>query len=67
MELAPLQDDALEGHDPMTGTLFLDGSTTFAGTVTLQRPGSFGYNVRVVPKSPYLVNPREMGLVAVAH
>ncbi|HEY8319572.1 MAG TPA: alpha-glucan family phosphorylase [Amnibacterium sp.] len=67
VELAPLQDDALDAHDPMTGTLFLDGSTTFAGTVTLQRPGSFGYNVRVVPKNPYLVNPAEMGLVAVAH
>ncbi|MGN6743712.1 MAG: alpha-glucan family phosphorylase [Amnibacterium sp.] len=64
VELAPLEDDVAT---PMTGTLFLDGSTTFAGTVTLTRPGSFGYNVRVVPKNPYLVNPAEMGLVAVAH
>jgi glycogen phosphorylase len=67
VELAPLEDDAVDAHTPMTGTLYLDGSTTFAGTVTLTRPGSFGYNVRVVPKNPYLVNPAEMGLVAVAH
>ena len=45
----------------------LDGSHTFAGTVTLARPGSFGYNVRVVPKNEYLADPAEMGLVAVAH
>jgi starch phosphorylase len=67
VELAPLEDDAVDPHGPMTGTLYLDGSTTFAGTVTLTRPGAFGYNVRVVPKNPYLVNPAEMGLVAVAH
>ena len=29
--------------------------------------GSFGYNVRVVPKNTYLVDAAEMGLVAVAH
>ena len=67
VELTPLEDDALDPLSPMTGTIYLDGSTTFAGTVTLTRPGAFGYNVRVVPKNPYLVNPAEMGLVAVAH
>jgi starch phosphorylase len=67
VELTPLEDDALDPLSPMTGTIYLDGSTTFAGTVTLTRPGSFGYNVRVVPKNPYLVNSAEMGLVAVAH
>jgi glycogen phosphorylase len=63
VELAPLEDDALTP----TGAIALDGSQTFAGTVTLARPGSFGYNVRVVPKNEYLADPAEMGLVAVAH
>jgi starch phosphorylase len=40
---------------------------TFVGTVELARPGSFGYNVRVVPSSPLLANPAELGLIAVAH
>jgi starch phosphorylase len=40
---------------------------TFTGTVELDRPGSFGYNVRVVPSSPLLANPAELGLIAVAH
>ncbi|THG31710.1 alpha-glucan family phosphorylase [Naasia lichenicola] len=57
--LVPLADD--------TEAAPADGSTTFAGTVTLTRPGSFGYNVRVVPKSPYLASSAELGLVTVAH
>ena len=64
VELAPLEDDTASAA---TGPIALDGSRTFAGTVTLSRPGSFGYNVRVVPKNEYLANPAEMGLVAVAH
>ncbi len=40
---------------------------TFAGTVPLQRSGSFGYNVRVTPRHDLLANPAELGLVAVAH
>jgi len=40
---------------------------TFTGTVALERPGSFGYNVRVVPSNPLLANPAEFGLIAVAH
>jgi starch phosphorylase len=40
---------------------------TFTGTVSLESPGSFGYNVRVVPSHPLLANPAELGLVAVAH
>lgn len=39
---------------------------TFAGSVPLARPGSFGYNVRVVPKNPLLASAAELGLVAVA-
>jgi starch phosphorylase len=41
--------------------------SVFAGTVTLERPGSFGYNVRVVPSHPLLATPAELGLIAVAH
>jgi starch phosphorylase len=63
VELSALEDDAVAA----TGPIALDGSRTFAGTVTLSRPGSFGYNVRVVPKNEYLADPAEMGLVAVAH
>ena len=40
---------------------------TFTGTVELNRPGSFGYNVRVVPSSPLLANPAELGLISIAH
>jgi glycogen phosphorylase len=64
VELTPLVEDA---GAAATGAIVLDGSHTFAGTVTLSRPGSFGYNVRVVPKNEYLANPAEMGLVAIAH
>jgi starch phosphorylase len=63
VELEPLVEDSTAA----TGPIVLDGSRTFAGTVALARPGSFGYNVRVVPKNEYLANPAEMGLVAVAH
>ena len=38
----------------------------FAGTVTLSRAGSFGYNVRVVPRNALLASPAELGLIAVA-
>jgi starch phosphorylase len=39
---------------------------TFAGTVRLERAGSFGYTVRVVPNSALLATPAELGLVAQA-
>jgi len=58
VELVPLT----EGGDAHGG----DGSLTFAGTVTLTSPGSFGYNVRIVPKNAYLSSPAELGLIAVA-
>ncbi|WP_157156526.1 alpha-glucan family phosphorylase [Diaminobutyricimonas sp. LJ205] len=38
----------------------------FTGTVPLDRAGSFGYNVRVVPNHPQLDTPAELGLIAVA-
>jgi len=44
----------------------LGAAATFSGAVPLGRAGGFGYNVRVVPRHPLLVNPAEMGLIAVA-
>jgi glycogen phosphorylase len=38
----------------------------FAGTVRLQRAGSFGYTVRVVPHSDLLATPAELGLIVTA-
>lgn len=57
--------------DPERTELVADPSSTedplrFSGTVTLARAGSFGYNVRVVPRHPLLASPAEMGLIAVA-
>jgi len=43
-----------------------NGSATFAGSVPLGRAGSFGYNVRVVPRHELLASAAEMGLIAVA-
>ena len=42
------------------------GVSTFSGTVPLDRAGSFGYNVRVVPRHALLASAAEMGLVAAA-
>ncbi|SFN52974.1 alpha-glucan family phosphorylase [Mycetocola miduiensis] len=42
------------------------GEWLFAGTVSLRRPGGFGYSVRVVPCHPLLDNPAELGLIAIA-
>lgn len=39
---------------------------TFSTTVPLERPGSFGYTVRVTPRHELLANPAELGLVVVA-
>ena len=55
--------DTLES--PARATLTpVDGA--FEGTVPLGRAGSFGYNVRVVPRHPLLASAAEMGLIAVA-
>ena len=53
--------------DPAASDLARDPSTTvFAGAIELDRAGSFGYTVRVMPKSALLVSPAEMGLIASA-
>jgi starch phosphorylase len=49
----------LESHD-------LGSPATFHGTVTLDRSGSFGYTVRVVPNHALLATPAELGLLASA-
>ena len=57
--------------DIQTLTLELDsvdaaGLANYAGTVPLDRSGSFGYTVRVVPTHPLLASEAELGLIAVA-
>ncbi|MEO6533950.1 MAG: alpha-glucan family phosphorylase [Pseudolysinimonas sp.] len=57
--------------DTGTVTLELDsidasGVGNYAGTVPLDRSGSFGYTVRVVPTHPLLASEAELGLIAVA-
>src|ERR1700761_2346691 len=61
------EDEILE---PAYATLALDapaaangGLTRFAGEVSLDRPGPFGYTVRVLPNHPLLDSRAELGLV----
>ena len=49
----------LESHD-------LGAPATFHGTVRLDRSGSFGYTVRIVPNHALLATPAELGLLATA-
>ncbi|MTE23870.1 alpha-glucan family phosphorylase [Microbacterium sp. ZXX196] len=42
------------------------GRFCFTGTHTLERPGPFGYTVRIVPAHAHLTSPAETGLVAFA-
>jgi starch phosphorylase len=43
-----------------------DGHLRFTGSFTCDRPGRYGFTVRVVPNHPDLVAPVELGLVASA-
>ncbi|GAA3115616.1 alpha-glucan family phosphorylase [Streptosporangium carneum] len=61
-------------HDELVGPSYSDlaleteaddGKAVFSGTVPLERTGSFGYTVRVVPDHPLVVAPSELGLIAV--
>jgi starch phosphorylase len=58
--LEPAEGDA---PDAASGA---SGPGLYTGTVVLDRAGSFGYTVRVVPRHPLLTSPAELGLVAVA-
>src|SRR5581483_2765566 len=40
-----------------------DDLVRYAGSVPLDRPGSFGYTVRVLPRNPLLDSRAELGLV----
>jgi starch phosphorylase len=43
-----------------------DGRHRFEGQLVLDRPGPFGYTVRVLPRHAGLASPAELGLVALA-
>ena len=43
-----------------------DGPPRFEGDVPLERTGSFGYTVRVLPHNDLLATPAELGVVASA-
>ena len=43
-----------------------DGPNRFEGDVPLERTGSFGYTVRVLPRNGLLATPAELGVVATA-
>lgn len=43
-----------------------DGRQLFTGDVVIDRSGSFGYTVRVLPAHPALANPAELGLIVSA-
>jgi glycogen phosphorylase len=43
-----------------------EGTSWFEGEVPMQRTGSFGYTVRVLPKCDLLATPAELGVVATA-
>jgi starch phosphorylase len=53
-------------HEPLTlESRDLGQPAVFAGSVSFDRAGSFGYTVRVVPSNPALASSAELGLVAV--
>ncbi|WP_121256339.1 alpha-glucan family phosphorylase [Nocardioides ferulae] len=65
---------AINAHDELTRTMveplhaaeeYEGGRHRFDGRVELDRGGSFGYTVRVVPKHPLMIASAELGLVAV--
>jgi starch phosphorylase len=41
-----------------------EGVSRYVGQAELGEPGPFGYTVRVLPRSPLLASPAELGLVA---
>jgi len=43
------------------------GHWRYEGTVALDRAGSFGYTVRILPRNAYLASTAEMNLVALPH
>ena len=43
------------------------GRWRYDGTLALDRAGSFGYTVRILPRNTYLASAAEMNLVAFPH
>ncbi|MGA0566263.1 alpha-glucan family phosphorylase [Rathayibacter sp. KR2-224] len=60
-QLADARRERLEPNDGGSGS-----TVAFVGVVPLDRSGSFGYTVRVVPNHPAMANPAELGLIATA-
>ena len=65
----------VKGEDSLVTTAIADlrlaetyeaGRHRFEGELVLDRPGPFGYTVRVLPKHAGLASPAELGLVALA-
>ena len=65
----------VKGEDQLVTTAIADlslaesyeaGRHRFEGELVLDRPGPFGYTVRVLPKHAGLASPAELGLVALA-
>ena len=65
----------VKGEDDLVTTAIADlvlaesyeaGRHRFEGRLVLDRPGPFGYTVRVLPKHPGLASSAELGLVALA-
>jgi starch phosphorylase len=65
----------VKGEDDLVTTSIADlglaesyeaGRHRFEGRLVLDRPGPFGYTVRVLPRHPGLASPAELGLVALA-
>ena len=63
-------DDKDEVNDietmPLEVTGQVDGGYRYEATLTLSRPGPFGYTVRVLPTHPLLASKAELGLVTSA-
>lgn len=55
--------ETVRTHELTPDEVLVDGAGQFSGTVTLDLGGSFGYNVRVVPRHPLLGSYAEPGLV----
>ena len=61
-------DDRIVGGQTveLTQAEHVDGTLWYAGELPLQRTGSFGYTVRVLPRHAGLASPAELGVVATA-
>ena len=64
-------DDADELHGPASMALVAtdveeDGGQRYEGSVTLDRPGAFGYTVRVLPHAELLPSDADLGLLTTA-